>query len=112
MGGVTTVKPERTFWEEVLILRAITEMTEKRQADDNPERPVNDLNRYSRHYYDVHQIWTHADYGEATAAMRYLAEASRQHKELTFRARDHRYDRPRPGSYRLVPTEAIRLEDR
>jgi hypothetical protein len=27
-GGVTTVKPERTFWEKVLILHAMTEMTE------------------------------------------------------------------------------------
>lgn len=106
--GVTTVKPERTFWEKVLILHAMTEMTEKRQADNNPERPVPDLNRFSRHYYDVHQIWTHPDYGEATAAMRDLAEACRQHKELMFRAPDHRYDRALPGSYRLLPTDAMR----
>lgn len=105
--NVTTVKPERTFWEKVLILHAMTEMTEKRQADGNPDRPVPDLNRYSRHYYDVHQIWMHPDYGEATASMRDLAEACRQHKELMFRAPDHRYDRAVPGSYRLVPTEAM-----
>jgi hypothetical protein len=40
--------------------------------------------------------------------MRDLAEACRQHKELMFRAPDHRYDRAIPGSYRLVPTEAMR----
>lgn len=108
--GVTTVKPERTFWEKVLILHAMTEMTEKRRIDANPERPVPDLNRYSRHYYDVHQIWTHRDYGEATASMRDLAEACRQHKELMFRAPDHRYDRAIPGSYRLVPTEDMRAK--
>jgi hypothetical protein len=108
--GVTTVKPERTFWEKVLILHAMTEMTEKRRTDANPERPVPDLNRYSRHYYDVHQIWTHRDYGEATASMRDLAEACRQHKELMFRAPDHRYDRATPGSYRLVPTEDMRAK--
>ena len=106
--GVTTVTPERTFWEKVLILHAMTEMTEKRHTDANPDRPVPDLNRYSRHYYDVHQIWTHRDYGEATASMRDLAEACRQHKELMFRAPDHRYDRATPGSYRLVPTEDMR----
>jgi hypothetical protein len=105
---VMTVKPERTFWEKVLILHAITEMTEKRQADGNPERLVPDLNRYSRHYYDVHQIWTDPGYGEATAAMQELAEASRQHKELMFRAPDHRYDRAVPGSYRLMPTGDMR----
>jgi hypothetical protein len=75
-----------------------------------PERPVPDLNRYSRHYYDVHQIWTHPDYGVATASLRELAEACRQHKELMFRAPDHRYDRAVPGSYRLVPTEDMRAK--
>lgn len=102
--NVMTVKPERTFWEKVLILHAMTEMTEKRSLEDNPERKVPDLNRYSRHYYDVHQIWTHADYGKATASMLDLAEACRQHKELMFRAPDHRYDRAVPGTFRLLPT--------
>ncbi|NTJ11725.1 nucleotidyl transferase AbiEii/AbiGii toxin family protein [Rhizobium lusitanum] len=106
--NVTTVKPERTFWEKVLILHAMTETTEKRSAEDDPERRIPDLNRYSRHYYDVHQIWTHQDYGLATASMRELAEACRQHKELMFRSPDHRYDRAVPGTYRLVPTPDMR----
>jgi len=108
--NVTTVRPERTFWEKVLILHAMTEMTEKRRQDANPERPVPDLNRYSRHYYDVHQIWTHPDHGPATASLRELAEACRQHKQLMFRAPDHRYDRAVPGSYRLVPTQDMRAK--
>lgn len=103
--NVMTVKPDRTFWEKVLILHAMTETTEKRTHDADPERKVPDLNRYSRHYYDVHQIWNHRDYGVSTASMHELAEASRKHKELMFRAPDHRYDRAVPGSYRLVPTE-------
>ncbi|WP_420406543.1 nucleotidyl transferase AbiEii/AbiGii toxin family protein [Hoeflea sp.] len=107
-AGVTTVKPERTFWEKVLILHAMTEMTEKRVADSDPGRPVPDLNRYSRHYYDVHQIWRHAEYGENVASMRDLAEACRQHKQLMFRAPDHGYERAEPGSYRLMPTEEMR----
>ena len=37
-----------------------------------------------------------------------LAEACRKHKELMFRAPDHRYDRAIPGSYRLVPTADMR----
>lgn len=106
--NVKTVRPERTFWEKVLILHAMTETTEKRSAEGKPDRPVPDRNRYSRHYYDVHQIWTHPDYGMATASMRDLAEACRQHKELMFRAPDHRYDRAVPGSYRLVPTADMR----
>ena len=108
VANVTTVKPERTFWEKVLILHAMTEMTEKRSAEADPKRKVPDLNRYSRHYYDVHQIWRHADHGTRTASMRDLAEASRQHKELMFRAPDHRYDRAVPGTYRLMPTADMR----
>lgn len=107
ISNVTTVKPERTFREKVLILHALTEMTEKRNAEQNAEK-VPDLNRYSRHYYDVHQIWTHPDYGKTTASMLDLAEACRQHKELMFRAPDHRYDRAVPGSFRLVPTADMR----
>lgn len=106
--NVTTVKPERTFWEKVLILHAMTEMTEKRRQEANPDRPEPNLNRYSRHYYDVHQIWTHPGYGIGTASMRDLAEACRQHKALMFRAPDHRYDRAVPGSYHLVPTPEMR----
>lgn len=106
--NVMTVMPERTFWEKVLILHAMTDMTEKRTAEGDAARKVPDLNRYSRHYYDVHQIWHHADYGMKTAAKHELAEASRQHKELMFRAPDHRYDRAVPGSYRLAPTEEMR----
>lgn len=106
--NVTTVKPERTFWEKVLILHAMTEMTEKRSIQDSSELKVPDLNRYSRHYYDVHQIWTNPDYGKATASMLDLAEACRRHKELMFRAPDHRYDRAVPGSFRLVPTPEMR----
>jgi hypothetical protein len=107
LSGVTTVKPERTFWEKVLILHAMTEMTQKRDADKDPNRPIPDLNRYSRHYYDVHQIWQHREYGKKTALMRDLAEACRQHKELMFRAPDHRYDRAVPGTYRLMPTKEM-----
>jgi hypothetical protein len=33
-----------------------------------------------------------------------LAEACRAHKELMFRAPDHRYDRAVAGTFRLVPT--------
>lgn len=105
--NVMTVKPERTFWEKVLILHAMTETTEKRSLEGNPERKVPDLNRYSRHYYDVHQIWTHAQYGKATASMLDLAEACRRHKELMFRAPDHRYDRAVPGTFRLAPTPGM-----
>jgi hypothetical protein len=108
--NVTTVRPERTFWEKVLILHAMTEMTEKRSAEARSDRPVPDLNRYSRHYYDVHQIWTHPDYGVSTASMRDLAEACRQHKELMFRAPNHRYDRAVPGTYRLLPTADMRAK--
>lgn len=87
--GVTTVKPERTFWEKALILHAMTEMTIARTEERNPTKAIPDVNRYSRHYYDVHQIWTNSAYGQDTASMTELAEACRVHKELMFRSPDH-----------------------
>lgn len=105
--GVMTVRPERTFWEKLLILHAMREMTDIRTAANDPKRLSPSLNRYSRHYYDIHQIWTHPDYGRKTAALEELAEECRKHKELMFRAPDHRYDRAVPGSYNLLPTEAM-----
>jgi hypothetical protein len=106
--NINTVRPERTFWEKVLILHAMTEMTVTRATAGDEARRVPDLNRYSRHYYDVHQIWTAQDHGEATASMTDLAEAARQHKMLMFRAPDHGYERALPGSYRLLPTDDMR----
>jgi hypothetical protein len=106
--NVTTVRPERTFWEKLLILHAMAETTTTRAAAGDPARRVPDLNRYSRHYYDVHQIWTAEGFGAATAAMGELAEAARQHKMLMFRAPDHGYERALPGTYRLAPTEDMR----
>ncbi|AJD44594.1 hypothetical protein RGR602_PC00554 (plasmid) [Rhizobium gallicum bv. gallicum R602sp] len=35
---------------------------------------VPDLNRHSLQHFDVHQIWTHADYGVATASQREFAK--------------------------------------
>ncbi len=48
--NVTTVKPERTFWDKVVILHGLRQWHDRR----NELRTV-DL-RVSRHYYDVHQL--------------------------------------------------------
>jgi hypothetical protein len=103
--NVMTVRPERTFWEKLLILHAMAESTVTREAAGDAAKRVPDLNRYSRHYYDVHQIWMAEGYGQTTAGMVDLAEAARQHKMLMFRSPDHGYERAVKGTYRLVPTE-------
>lgn len=107
VAGVVTVRPERTFWEKVLILHAMREMTEARIAGNDPGRLPPNLNRYSRHYYDVHQLWSHPDYGTKAAMMADLAEECRSHKSLMFRAPDHHYELAKPGTYRLMPTERM-----
>lgn len=102
--GVTTVSPERTFWEKALILHAMTETTERRTARGENGGTIPDLNRYSRHYYDVHQFWIDTSHGRKTAANLKIAEACRKHKEMMYRAPDHGYENAVPGKYRLVPT--------
>lgn len=85
-------------------------MTDKRTADADPRRAIPSLDRVSRHYYDVSQIWTNPNYGGDAAGDIELAEECRWHKDLMYRAPDHRYDRAMPGTYRLMPSPEMRAK--
>ncbi len=50
VGNVTTVDPERTFWDKVVILHGL-----RRWFDNRGELKGNGQ-RVSRHYYDLHQL--------------------------------------------------------
>ncbi|MGH7186572.1 MAG: nucleotidyl transferase AbiEii/AbiGii toxin family protein [Pseudomonadota bacterium] len=50
VGNVTTVKPERTFWDKIIILHGL------RQWHDRRGELRHRGQRVSRHYYDVHQL--------------------------------------------------------
>ena len=50
VANITTVKPERTFWDKVIILHGL------RQWHDRRNQLRHGGQRVSRHYYDVHQL--------------------------------------------------------
>ena len=50
VANVTTVKPERTFWDKVVILNGLRQWYERRGQLRHGGQ------RVSRHYYDVHQL--------------------------------------------------------
>jgi len=54
VANVTTVKPERTFWDKVIILHGL------RQWHDRHGELRHGGQRISRHYYDVYQLSTDA----------------------------------------------------
>jgi hypothetical protein len=94
---VVALLAKRTFWEKATILHA--------EYYRPPEKAL--LDRYSRHYYDVAMLATGAVRHEALADLDLLAQVVR-HKETFYPSGWARYDIARPGSLRLLPTDARR----
>src|SRR5690606_2490253 len=59
--GVTTVKPERTFWDKVIILHGLRQWHDRRGVLRQGGQ------RVSRHYYDVNRLLQHPDVDAWTA---------------------------------------------
>ena len=99
--NVTTVKPERTFWDKVIILHGL------RQWHDRRSQLRQGGQRISRHYYDVHRLM------QATSAHewqtdRALAIDCAQHARLFFGSVDLGLDTAIPGTFTLTPSAAMR----
>jgi len=99
--NVTTVKPERTFWDKIIILHGL------RQWHDRRGELRHGGQRVSRHYYDVHQLM------QARSAFewqtdRAMAIDCAHHARLFFGSSDLGLDAARPGTYTLTPTAAMR----
>ena len=100
VDGVTTVKPERTFWDKIIILHGL------RQWHDRRGELRHGGQRVSRHYYDVHQLmqagqaaqW-HADHA--------LALDCARHARLFFGSADLGLDSAAPGTFTLTPRAAM-----
>lgn len=101
VGGVTTVKPERTFWDKVVILHGLRQWHERRGELRHGGQ------RVSRHYHDVHQMMRS---GEAAqwAADHALALDCARHARLFFGSADLGLDAAAPGTFTLTPSAAMR----
>lgn len=101
VANVTTVKPERTFWDKVIILHGL------RQWHDRRSELRHGGQRISRHYYDVHQLMQAASAHEWQAD-RALAIDCAQHARLFFGSADLGLDTAIPGTFTLTPSPAMR----
>ena len=99
--NVTTVKPERTFWDKIIILHGL------RQWHDRRNELRHGGQRVSRHYYDVHKLMQAAE--AALWRMDHtLALDCARHARLFFGSSDLGLEAAQAGTYTLVPTTAMR----
>ena len=86
---VRVLRPERTFWEKVTLLHAVT------HSGKMPPR-------LSRHYYDVSRLYRHETGRKAITDLDLLEQVVR-HKNVFLREAAARYDLAKPGSLRISP---------
>lgn len=98
-SAVTVLSARRTFWEKATALHA------------EAHRPTDAATPqyFSRHYYDLAML-LHTDEGKAAVADLDLLETVAKHKAIFFRSGWASYDTARPGTLRLIPSEA-RIKD-
>lgn len=99
--NVITVKPERTFWDKVMILHGL------RQWHDHRGELRHGGQRVSRHYYDVHQLMQ-APSAAAWQVDHELAIDCAHHARLFFGSADLGLDIAVPGTFTLTPSPAMR----
>jgi hypothetical protein len=100
VSNVTTVKPERTFWDKVIILHGL------RQWHDRRGELRHGGQRVSRHYYDVHQLM------QATASPEWQADQAlaidcAHHARLFFGSADLGLNAAERGTFTLMLSPAM-----
>jgi hypothetical protein len=98
--NVTTVNPERTFWDKIIILHGL------RQWYDRRGELRHGGQRVSRHYYDVIQLLKHPD------ATRWLSDYALAadcalHASLFFGSADLGLDSASHGTFTLSPADGM-----
>ena len=100
-ANITTVKPERTFWDKVMILHGL------RQWHDRRKELRHEGQRVSRHYYDIHRLLQQEAASEWRADQA-LAMDCATHARMFFGSADLGLDIAKPGTYTLMPEGAMR----
>ena len=101
--GITTIEPDRTYWEKLLILHGA------HCGFRDEQRLPSDRDRLSRHYYDVAMI-SNTELGRIALNNQALATAVREHNILAFRQAWKKFEEAVPGSLRIVPQTELRRQ--
>jgi len=98
--NIITVRPERTFWDKVMILHGLRQWHAKRGELRHGGQ------RVSRHYYDVYRLMQ-ADAGGAWRADHALAADCARHARMFFGSPDLGLETAAVGGFTLVPDQAM-----
>ena len=98
--SVTTVDPERTFWDKVIILHGLRRWFERRGALRGGGQ------RVSRHYYDVHCLLG-SEVGEHALADAALAIDCARHARMFFNSADLDLTTAKSGTFAVAPAAAM-----
>jgi hypothetical protein len=98
--NVITIKPERTFWDKIIILHG------QRHWFQNRGALYKDGQRLSRHYYDVYRLLA-SNHGDNAMNDPDLAESCVQHARLYFNRKPLDLDQATPGTFGIVPADGM-----
>lgn len=98
--NVTTVQPERTFWDKVIILHGLRQWYDRRQELRHGGQ------RVSRHYYDIHRL-AQAEGASSWQADHGLAADCATHAKLFFGSPDLGLESAAAGTFTLTPDAAM-----
>jgi hypothetical protein len=98
--NLLTIKPERTFWDKIIILHG------QRHWFQNKGELYKDGQRLSRHYYDVFRLLA-SEHGDAALEDLELAESCAKHARLYFDRKPLDLDQAIPGTFGIVPADGM-----
>jgi hypothetical protein len=96
VAGITTVEPQRTFWDKVVILHGLRAWHDRRRQLRHGGQ------RVSRHYFDVFRM-LQSPLGERAVADRALGADCAGHARMFFNSPDFELDDAVAGSFRVLP---------
>lgn len=99
--NITTVEPERTFWDKVVILHGQRRWFERRGELRHGGQ------RVSRHYYDVYRLLDSA-VADRALADRDLGIDCARHARMFFNSPDYDLEHAVPGTFSIVPSDGMR----
>ena len=101
VNNIITVKPERTFWDKIIILHGLRQWHGRRAELRHGGQ------RVSRHYYDVHRLMQSASANEWLVDHALAADCAR-HARVFFGSTDLGLETAVPGTFTLTPDHEMR----
>jgi hypothetical protein len=100
--GITTVDPQRTFWDKVVILHGLRSWHDRRRQLRHGGQ------RVSRHYFDVFRM-LESPLGERAVADRTLGADCARHARMFFNSPDFELDAAVAGAFRVLPPPEMQV---